>query len=452
MTGVPIGPAPRAWPPPRSDEGIQAILRYCRQRDPIGHALHGTAAMAYLFLLPLWTTPKSIAWGVAALIALVRFTWVLWRCCLPLLRDRLVWLLVAWILVHVASLGWSLDPAQGRDELGTLHLMATPLILWPVLDLAPWLVASFLAGVFVQNGVQMAQGLGWWELSRWAGGERLHGALHPIQAGAVSAAAAAWHLALLLCLGRRRPWLSALGAVGFAAALAGLWASGSRGPWLAAAVSLPLVPCVFAARRPGRGRAALAAIAAGCVLAAAAWPIAGNYVAERTHSALTDIEATEHGHYGSDVGQRLARWEAAWKVVREHPWLGVGAGGYGIAAARLGYGELIPVDQHAHSTWLQELATVGLTGTAVVVAAMVLGLVRAARTRDDFAYALGTLAVLAGWLVGSLFDCYQLNGTMFGLLTFCLALVFPHRAAIETHDASHHHHDDQQDPRRRGPA
>lgn len=447
-----------AWPPPRSDEGIRALVQYCRERDPIGHALHTAAAMSFLFLLPLWTTPKSIAWGIAALIGVVRLTWLLWRCVLPLLYDRLIWLLVAWILFHVASLGWSLDPALGRDELGTLHLMATPLILWPVLDRAPWLVGSFLAGVFAQNGVQLIQGMGWFGLERWAGGERLNGSLHPIHAGAVSAAAAAWCLALLLRggrlggHGRRWPWRQALGVAGLAAALAGLWASGSRGPWIAAAVSLPLVPAVIALRRPLRRRAALAAIAAGCVLVAAAWPIAGDYVRQRTHSAVTDLEATEMGHYGSDVGQRLARWEAAWKVFRGDPWIGVGAGGFGVAAERLGYGELIPIDQHAHSTWLQELATAGLIGTAIVMAALGLGLVRAARTREDFAFADGTLAVLAGWLVGGLFDCYQLNGTMFGLLTFCLGLVFPHRPVIEPHDANLAHGDDQQDPRLRGPA
>jgi O-antigen ligase len=81
--------------------------------------------------------------------------------------------------------------------------------------------------------------------------------------------------------------------------------------------------------------------------------------------------------------------------------------------------------------YLHEAATTGLVGTALMLAALglCLGRLRLRPGAPAHPYADGTLFVLAGWLVGALFDCYQLNGTMFGLFGFIAALGLRHAGA-----------------------
>ncbi len=62
-------------------------------------------------------------------------------------------------------------------------------------------------------------------------------------------------------------------------------------------------------------------------------------------------------------------------------------------------------------------------------------------------YGDGSFFVLAGWLIGALFDCYQFSGTMFGLFTVVIALTMPWRASSHTafqprsdHDGSNPDH------------
>ena len=68
--------------------------------------------------------------------------------------------------------------------------------------------------------------------------------------------------------------------------------------------------------------------------------------------------------------------------------------------------------------YLHEAATTGLGGAAMMLVALALCLRRLWTTPAGHPYADGTLLVLGGWLIGALFDCYQLSGTMFGLFGF----------------------------------
>jgi O-antigen ligase len=104
----------------------------------------------------------------------------------------------------------------------------------------------------------------------------------------------------------------------------------------------------------------------------------------------------------------------------------------------IGYGQLARRNEHAHSMYLHEAATTGLIGTAIMLGTMVLCLRRLPRGTTGASgppgmsahpYADGTLFVLAGWLIGALFDCYQLSGTMFGLFAFIAALCLRHAGA-----------------------
>jgi O-antigen ligase len=421
---------PVAWPPPADHDAIAAAVEYGRLRDPVGHNVHAALAAAYLFLLPLATTPKDVAAGVLLVWALVRLPHT-WSCYTALARDTLIWLLAVWTAWHGLGLLWSPDAGAGWDELQAFRVLLTPLVLWPILDRRDWLVGALLAGVFAQNVVQLGQGLEILGLGPDLN-ERLRGLVHPIHTGAFCAAALCWHLGAVLMrhnVAQRRTLFTAASVTGLVAAMGGLVFSGSRGPWIAAAVAVPLGLVTTAVRRPQARRPALVLAASGLVCVAGAWLVAGDIVSARVEQAVVEVRAAAAGDYETDVGERLAHWSAAWAVFLDRPVSGAGGGGYVHAREDLGYGMAETSGPHAHSLYLHELATAGAPGGLLLAAIIVLTFRRAARARADDPYADGTLFVLIAWLLGAQFECYQLAGNMFGLFAFIVALTLPQRVA-----------------------
>jgi O-antigen ligase len=422
---------PAAWPPPADTASIAAAVAYGRLRDPVGHQVHTVLAAAYLFLLPLATTPKEVAAGALVAWTLIRLPHT-WSCYSALVRDRLLWLLAAWATWHAVCLIWSPDVAAGWDELHAFRVLVTPLVLWPILDRAPWLVGSLLAGVLAQNLVQLGQGLEIFGLEP-AANDRLTGLLHPIHTGAFCVVAMCWHMGAMLSRPgavRRRRWLlPAASVIGLAAATGGLVFAGSRGPWISAVIAVPLGLVVIGLRRPWARRPAMALAVIGLAGAGCVWFAAGDFVTMRVEQAVTEVRAAASGDFESDTGERLARWSAAWAAFLERPITGAGSRRFTTAREELGHGSRGPGDLHAHSLYLHELATAGAPGALLLLAIIVLSVYRAARDRPDHPYADGTLFALISWLIGAQFDCYQLAGNMFGLFTFIVALTLPNRAS-----------------------
>jgi len=440
-------PAPPAWPPPRDGEDIHELHRYVRARDPVGHQVHTALAMLYLFLLPLATAPKDVASVILIGYAIIRLPNT-WRCYPPLLRDALLWTLIAWAAVHGVSIIWSAAPVEGWTELKAFRVILLPLALWPVLDRIPWLVGSFLLGVLGLNLIQFAQRL---ELFGFGleGDDRARGMLHPIQSGAFNLAAMTWHVAFLLRAGWRRLPRSALifwaSAVGLAAATVGLLIAGSRGSWLAAAIVLPALWVTFVARVPEARRRALILLAVGSLGAAATWfGGGGGYVQQRVGNAIEEFRAAqEQGDFTTGVGQRVVMTRWAWRFFLEAPIYGQGAGSFRAESKTTPEFERMAEERpgrakankftpaHPHSAYLHVLATTGILGFLPFAAALLILFVRAARDRRDHPFADASLFVLVGWLIGTNFDSYHLNGHLFGLFAFIVAIALPHRPPVE---------------------
>jgi O-antigen ligase len=420
-------PRPPAWPPPADAAGLARALDYCRYRDPVGDVLHLALAAIYLFLLPLATTPKDYAFAILLGCAVVRLPHT-WSSYSVLVRSPYTWIVIAWSAWHSLSLLWSPRPAAGWDELQAFRVLITPLLVWPILDRAPWLIAALLGGVFATNVVQLGQALEVLGLKPGANG-RLPGLIHPIQTGGFCAAAVCWHLSALLTGtargGRRGQLVAVASAVGGVAATGGLLVSGSRGPWIAAAIAAPLCLAVIAARRRAARRRALVVAAVGLVGSVVAWFAAGDFVEARLEQATADVRAAAAGEYDTDVGNRLARWSAAWAVFVDRPVAGAGGGGYATAARALDRDTTRRAGDHAHSFYMHEMATEGAVGGVLLLIIIALTVVGAARDGPRDPYADGTLFALVSWLVGAQFDCYQLTGTMFGLFAFMMALMLP---------------------------
>ena len=389
----------------------------CRLRDPFGHSVHTAFALCYVLLLPIATAPKDIAWAALAVTTLARLPRI-HRCFKAPSRDRLIWLLLAWAAWHSISILWSADRAAGLDELGAFRVVLTPLLLWPVLDHAALFIGAFLVGVLGANFVQLTQQFHWLGQKPGYGG-RLEAWLHPVHTGAICAAAICWHL-LAILNGKR--WLRWLSLIGAAAAVAGLLGSGSRAPWLAIAVTVPLSLLVMGLTTRRLRRVVLMIAVVGIVGAGVAWVATGDFVTNRIQQARDDIRQAMDGDFHTDVGERLARWDAAWKVFVDSPLNGAGAGGLGHAIGELGHGDVSPENFHAHSVYMHVLACTGLPGALILAGIVIMSVRRVWNGRAEHVYAVGTILVLSTWLIGAAFDAYHLNGNMFGLLTFVIAL------------------------------
>ncbi|ROP36471.1 O-antigen ligase [Saccharothrix texasensis] len=201
-------------------------------------------------------------------------------------------------------------------------------------------------------------------------------------------------LPLVVALRHRVP--TAVAAVVLAAGAA---ATFSRGGALAltAAVAWLLARRAVPLRALAGGVAALAVLGVAAVLFAG--PELDRAVREKTHVA------------GTNVDTRELRWQAAARMVAEHPVLGVGPGGfregYPAASNNAEIDEQTPV---AHNMYLEVAAELGVPGFALFAALLVLTAAtgeRVRRTTDDPLPIVAVQASLIAVVVASTFLSQQ---------------------------------------------
>ncbi len=454
---------PSVWPPPHDAAGVFDAIRYCRRHDPVGHQIHTVMALLFFFTLPFATAPSGITFAGLAAIAILRIPHTRY-CYTSILRMPIAWLVAAWIAFFAMSVLWSPDQATGLQELGAARTLLVPIAVWPIIERLPWLLGAALAGVAGQNVVQILQMV---DLVDHGPG-RAGGLIHPIQTGAWCLVALCLHISAILTTRGRLRWISLAGGI---LAGVGLVATGSRGPWLAGVATLPLLVALLAIRRPA-ARPVAAALGVMLILAGVAGlPIIKPRIDEMNSEIRRVIDAKD---YWSSTGLRVGLADWALDIFSESPIVGAGAGGfrkrykqldaYTDAVARAehasfvervpGYEQalvdgadvtaLAQYEQgrveackrskymhrgHAHSTYLQTLATQGLIGAAILVA-MLLVLLRSAWIQGrDHPYAEAILFCVLAWMIGAQFDSYHLNGHLLGLLALLIAATLPHRPA-----------------------
>ena len=123
-------------------------------------------------------------------------------------------------------------------------------------------------------------------------------------------------------------------------------------------------------------------------------------------NALASVEITDENFA---TIERLAHWQAAWRMFEQHPWLGVGTGQYATAYAAVALPRWQDSLGHAHNYYLNVLAENGLLGLAGYAAFVLLALAAAWRaahrgTPWQRALALGALGMLGHLLTHSLVD------------------------------------------------
>ena len=398
-----------------------------RRRDFRGHVAHVIAAVAYLGSLGFATAPASATFGVLLGFSIIRLPHT-WRAYRFIMRDSVGWLMLAWAGWHAVTLMWSPDPGHGLDELKSFRALATPFMLWPVIDHVAWMIGAFLCGVFLQNLAQLGQGLHL--IARHAGdGPRLRGMGHPVNTGTLCLIAMCWHFSAFT---RVRGWLRWASLAGLAVSGLGLVATGSRGPWIAAAITLPVAAITMLLRRPSVRKPIFLLALAMIPCALAAWPSVRHIIVYRLERTQTDVQRVEAGQYGMDVGYRLACWQAAWEMFLKRPVGGAGAGGFHFAALETSQAKTLAVSSHAHSLYLHVLGCTGAVGAGILMGVMIASLRRTWRTAPDYPYADGVFFALLGWLIAATFDASHLNGQMFGMFAVFITVTLPMRPALRS--------------------
>ncbi|MEU4761828.1 O-antigen ligase family protein [Actinosynnema sp. NPDC023794] len=202
--------------------------------------------------------------------------------------------------------------------------------------------------------------------------------------------------ALPLLVALRRSVLTAAAAVVLAAGAAATFSRGG-------ALALTAAVAWLTARRAVPLKALAGGVAALAVLGVAAVLFAGpeldRAVREKTHVAETNVDTRE------------LRWQAAARMVAEHPTLGVGPGGfregYPAASNNAEIDEQTPV---AHNMYLEVAAELGVPGFALFAALLVLTAVtceRVRRTTDDPLPIVAVQASLIAVVVASTFLSQQ---------------------------------------------
>jgi O-antigen ligase len=154
------------------------------------------------------------------------------------------------------------------------------------------------------------------------------------------------------------------------------------------------------------------------VFLGAIW-IGGESLTSRLETVASEVGA--ESSVGNQGVRRLEVWQATWKMIKEHPFTGIGFNGYWAAIPQYhnASGELTP--QQAHNDYLEFLASGGLIGVALVgwfLFLFIKGARRSFQSKDSFrrAAGMGACAGLFGVAVHSMVD--------FGLHVTINALIF----------------------------
>ncbi len=214
---------------------------------------------------------------------------------------------------------------------------------------------------------------------------------------------------------RRRTGIGLSLALSAAAALIslGLLVSWSRGAWLAFGAAVAVV--VLAHSR--RAAPAVLALAAAAILALSVFgaadlsptSVTGRLSELQQYVGLVDVTRTEVTDANFSVIERIAHWQAALAMWRDHLWLGVGAGNYAVVYDLYNLPRWYEPLGHAHNVYLNFAAEAGLLGLLAYgwlwLAALWQAL-RRATARDRFVAAVGAgiLGGLAAASVHNFFD------------------------------------------------
>lgn len=159
-----------------------------------------------------------------------------------------------------------------------------------------------------------------------------------------------------------------------------------------------------------RWRGLLAALAAGLAIGGTVYLTPSSSLHQRTLTTINEYQDWRAGKPPTLANMRLESWSNSLKIVREHPLVGVGTGGFAAAYARQVQGTTMMLAPQPENQYLLTAVQFGLLGLAAVLALFVIQWRLAWRLTSptDTHLVHGLIIVMA---VGSLFNSFLLDHT-----------------------------------------
>jgi O-antigen ligase len=117
-----------------------------------------------------------------------------------------------------------------------------------------------------------------------------------------------------------------------------------------------------------RWRGLLVAAAAGLVVGGAAYMAPSSSLHMRTLATIKEYKDWRGGNVDRVVNARLEAWSNSVQIVRQHPLVGVGTGGFGAAYARQVEGTLMPPLGQPENQYLLTTVQLGMVGLGALLA------------------------------------------------------------------------------------
>ena len=309
-------------------------------------------------------------------------------------------------------------------------------LLFKHIKLPLWVVwYGVLTGAAVV-GIYAMVDSGWFNL-----GNRVRGAYNPILFGDLSLLMAFMNFQAFGFFRQKHAALVALPLLGFILGTTASFLTGSRGAWAAIPVFLTIL--LFQLKRHFKPQVLGATIGVIFLASLVVYQIPVTGVADRIEGAIEDFRTYSRGNvtWGGGVGNRLESWRAAWLIYRNHPFLGVGPGGYRYAIQNMISEGTLRHDREVyfnqpHNIYLSVMVDTGWVGLVVLLSIFLLPLniarsrIRKEEKNPEVAYSIFIL--VSGFMI------FGLTETVFGRSVFVsfylimLAALLSQRNAILT--------------------
>lgn len=356
-----------------------------------------------LFMAPLSIAGSSIAAGLFLVMYILSGFWKNWR---AVLGRVWFWPAIGLLLLTLGGMFWTDDVNRGR------YIVTK---IWHFLFLflgasLPWTRQRFkFLPVFFISGLGLNAIVGalqWFDLYHWhpmIPGDGPVGYSNHVYLSTLLAAALIWimydikHQVVM-----RRPWAILCGSI----LLLDLVVSNGRTGQVAFLLLFPASLLMLSEKRM-RFLLSIAAISISLMIAFT--PM----VQQRFMIGIEDLSRYQQGEVMTSLGLRLVFWEGALKMAAEHPFFGVGTGGYRSEIIRLqNHGEIPKTPGldinviEPHNSYLAYVAELGLLGLSFFLW-FLYSVAREAWSTRATPEGWLHLSLLGAFMIGSLFDAFN---------------------------------------------
>lgn len=288
--------------------------------------------------------------------------------------------------------------------------------LFKRIKLPQWVIWYGLSAGAIGAGIYSIIDSGWFEA-----GQRVRGAYNPILFGDLSLLMAFLNFQSVYYFRQKHAVLVMIPVLGFILGTMAGFLTGSRGGW----VAIPGFVVILILQLKHYFKLWVTGAAIGGILLASlvAYEAPFTGVATRIQGAFEDFHAFSKGNvtWGGGVGNRLESWRAAWLIFKNHPFLGIGPGGYGYAIRDMISRRILRHDievyfNQPHDIYLSVMVDSGLVGLAALLSIFLLPLniagswIRKKEKNPEAAYAIFVL--VSGFMI------FGLTETVFGRSVF----------------------------------